>query len=409
MAITSLLTLVNFSDLGISLGLTKVLADADGRGDQAEARTAVSSALAMLTTIGFAVLVAFALLYPLVPWSRVFNNVDPRAAREAGPATAAFVLSVAVSFPLGVVGRIQMGRQDGVLASAYQMLGAIIGLAATVAAVWLRAGLPVLILAASGAPSVAALVNTVVSFGRRYRWLRPRQRDVDRDVMRGLLSVGGAFLVLQVGFALSSNADSFLITRTLGPAAVADYAVAARLFSLATVAVAVIAAPLFSPFAEASSRGDHQWLHATARRLFVGGLGLAAAPAIILVVVGPRFIAWWAGPNVHPTRSLLVALGVFVLVDSIRITLATYFSATSQYRIQLIAFGAYVPLSILARIVGVRAFGLTGLVTSHVLCFATLVCVPFLFKARPVLLARRSDRGAFDATMRDVALVDRAS
>jgi O-antigen/teichoic acid export membrane protein len=166
---------------------------------------------------------------------------------------------------------------------------------------------------------------------------------------------------------------------------VAEYAVAARLFSLPTVAVAVIAAPLFPAFAEANARGDTLWLRRSARRLFFAGLIVAGIPAVVLAASGQRVVALWAGPQISPSLGLLFALAVWVVLDSVRITLATLFAATKEYRVQLLAFGVYVPLGIVARLIGARLYGLQGLVVAHIVCFVICVVTPFAWKARAVI------------------------
>jgi O-antigen/teichoic acid export membrane protein len=394
MAITSFLTLINFSDLGIGLALTRVLADADGRADRDAARRAVSNSMAMLAAATLLILLCFSVVYPLVPWPRLFNVNDPIASREAGPATAAVILGMAISFPLSVIGRVQVGQQDGARASVYHMLGATFALLATVVAVATEAGLPQLVLMVATAPLVAAVLNSLINFSGRYRWLRPRFADLDRRTMQGLLATGGALLALQVGYALSSNADSFIVARILGAGAVADYSVPARLFSLVTVLVGIIAAPLFPAFAEAAARGDTSWLRLTARRLFYAGLIAAVLPAMLLWAFGQQIIAGWVGRSVDPSKELLLAFALWVIVDSVRITLTTLLAATSRFRLQLVAFAVYVPCGIVVRVAAATTFGVVGMVTAHLLCFSLCVAIPFIWHCRSILRSPPSHQTA---------------
>lgn len=145
--ISSVLALLAFADLGLGNGLVNVIAEAHGRDDQNAIRKAVSTATFMLAGIAVLLLLAFALVYPHVPWPRFFNVTSDLASRESGSAMAVFFVCFAINLPLGVVQRVQMGFQETGTTALWQSAGYLLSLGGVVLAVYLRAGLPWLVLA----------------------------------------------------------------------------------------------------------------------------------------------------------------------------------------------------------------------------------------------------------------------
>ena len=97
-----------FADLGIGNGLLHAIADARGRQDEESVRKYVSSAFFILCGVAVLLLGVFALLYPFVPWPRVFNVSSGLAvARGAGPRRFLFFLvCFLLNLPLDVVQRV---------------------------------------------------------------------------------------------------------------------------------------------------------------------------------------------------------------------------------------------------------------------------------------------------------------
>jgi O-antigen/teichoic acid export membrane protein len=373
MSITSLLVILNFSDLGLSLGLVSALANADGMNSRDAARRYVASSVWMLAACSTVLIVIVGVSYEWVPWARFFNVSSPLAVSEAGLAAATFLVVGALSLPLGVMGRIQQGFQEGFVANVYQCLGSLLSLIFLLIAIKVRAGLPWLILAVAGAPSVATIINIAISALGKYRWLSIRWSYVTPSVVRTLYRTGAAIFALQLGYAIAYNSDNIVIARVIGPIAVAQYSVCARLFSISTVAVTLVTTPIWSAYAEAHARGDSLWLTTTVRRVLKLGLLSACIPALLFIAFGRPIIRVWAGPNMSPDYRLLIGLAVWVMLDSIRITSMTFMSATGRFRFQILSFMLFVPVSLLARVLGARASGLAGMVWANIGCLIVLV------------------------------------
>ena len=114
---------------------------------------------------------------------------------------------------------------------------------------------------------------------------------------RLLLQVGLFFLVLQLAIAVAYTSNSIILAALLGPSAVAEYAVVAKLFMIPTVMVGFALGPLWPAYREALSRGDTQWVRRTFRRSLRVSLAVGGVVSAVLVALGLPLIAAWVGPQ----------------------------------------------------------------------------------------------------------------
>src|SRR5437667_2929442 len=163
-----------FADLGLGTGLMNAISGAYGSDEREAACQYVSSAFFMLTGLAILLQLCFALIYPWVPWGRAFKLTSPRAIAEAGPAVAVFMSCFALDILSGIVERVRLGYQEGFVNNLWDCLGSLLGLGAVLVVIYLKAGLPWLVLALVGAPMLATTANGVLLLGFEKPWLRPR-------------------------------------------------------------------------------------------------------------------------------------------------------------------------------------------------------------------------------------------
>jgi len=210
MTISATIAMLGFGDLGIGLGLLNLVSEADGKDDRGAAARYVSSGFFMLLGVTVFFLAGFALVYPIVPWARFFNVVSELAARESGPAVAVFVVCFALNIPLWAVNRVHLGYQEGFVNSFWEIAGNVLGLMGILLAIYLRAGLPWLVLAMSGPPALASLANGAILFGVRRPWLLPRWRTGTREAALKIFRLGFLFFVLQLTGAIAYSSDDII-------------------------------------------------------------------------------------------------------------------------------------------------------------------------------------------------------
>jgi O-antigen/teichoic acid export membrane protein len=384
MTISSAIALLGFADLGMGNGLLNALSEAHGKDDRDLARRSVSSGFFVL--MGIAVLVAgsFALSYPHIPWPRVFNATSDLASRECGPALAVFVVCFALNIPLGVVQRVQMGYQEGFSSNLWQAGGSLLGLGSVLVAIYFQVGLPGLVLAMTGAPLVATLLNWFAQFGRARPWLFPRWRYFEWTTAQRIAGTGMVFLLLQVMTLVTSASDNLIIAQALGNSAVAGYAVVQKLFSVALLSQVFIL-PLWPAFGEAMARSDHAWAKRTLVRALLVGIGSTALVSLPLLLFGKSIIAIWVGPALAPSTMILAGFALWGLVGSYGGVMSTFFNSGPLVSRQIGFYAVTTVVALLLKIVLVSPWQAAGVVWATVIAFSLFYVAPAWQLARSAL------------------------
>lgn len=390
--ITAIAGLVGWADFGLGNGLISEVAAAQGRDDSASTARAVSTAFFAL--LGLAVLLGalFAAAYPFIPWESIFN-VSGDAASGVGVAAAAFALGVLLALPLGVVQRAEIGLQEMFVASAWQALGTLLGLAGVIIAVAVGASLPFIVLAVALAPALALAGNGGELFFRRRPWLRPRLKRVDRDVAGALLRIGSLFFVLQIAVAVAYESDALVLTQILGPSAVTTYSVTMRVFLVVPALAGFVLAPLWPAYGEAISRGDTAWVRQTLRRAVRGGLLLSVSGACLLALVARPFIQVWAG--FRPPYSLVVAAAIWVVVMTLGAVLAAFLNGARVIRTQIVLALMMMIANLGLSIAFTRWVGVSGVVWGSIAAESVVVVIILAVIVPRVLNRLKSRRRDF--------------
>jgi O-antigen/teichoic acid export membrane protein len=336
------------------------------------------------------IVVAFMLAYPYVPWPSLFNIKSKLATQEAGPAIAAFVAIFAVSLPLGVVQRVQMGYQEGYQTNIYQCLGSIFGLIAVLMVIRLQGGLVSLVLAMAGGPALALLINWCILFRIQHPWLRPQWRRATRASARRIFHIGLLFFVLQLGVALSFSSDNLVAAQILGPEAVTQYSVPMRLFSILPLIMGMIMGPLWPAYGEAIARGEMEWVRKTLIMSLLITFLLVAFPTLFLVLFGVQIVHFWVGPEVTPSLLLLAGMGIWTLLQALGNALAMFLNGAHIIRFQVFCTSLVAVSALLAKIVLAQSIGLPGIIWGTIIGYTFFAVIPYIVYLPKLFLAGQS-------------------
>jgi O-antigen/teichoic acid export membrane protein len=385
MTISSVIIVMGFADLGIGNGLVNAMITANSTNDQDAAREHISNAFFMFAAIGLAILCALTLAYPFLPWARMFNVSNPLAISETGPAIFVFVACFAISLPLEIVQRVQMGFQEGFQNNLWQCLSSIVSLAAVILVIWLQLGLPELVLAMTGASTAVVGINWLVQFYHTRPWLRPRWRDVKWNISIGLLSSGFLFFTLQVATLIGSASDNIVLAQMSGPRDVAIYSVTQKLFSL-TLLMQFVIAPLWPALGDALERREFSWARLTLIRVMILSLSMTLLVAIPVVLVGKWIITIWIGKQVAPPMLLLLSMAFWSVLGAYGGVMSVLLNNRSLLKKQVVFFCAASFSALVLKIVLTPIMGVSGVV------WATNIAYCVFYVGPAALLVRRELR-----------------
>ena len=385
MAMSSVIGMFAFADLGIGNGLLNAVSDAHGRDDLLAVKRYVSSGFYVLLGIAIAIGVVFWVAYPYVPWARIFNVKTPEAVAQTGPAVAVLMMCFVLNLPLGVVSRIRAGFQEGFVDGAFSIFGSVLMLIALLSAIGARGGLPVLAIALVGTPVVALIFNGVELWGRRFPWLRPSINAITRQATERVMRVSVLFFVIQVAGAVAYQSDALILAQILGPAAVTEYAVPMKLFLLIPTFLGFVLVPLWPAYAEALARGDVAWARSTLSRSMKLSLGVSILGGVFLVLAGPTIIRLWVGSAVTPTRPLLLAAASWMILSSIGGTVSVFLNGAHRLKFQTITAVLMMVANVGISIYLTRLIGVSGVLWGSVIAQILVMYIPLAFYMRRVL------------------------
>ena len=134
---------------------------------------------------------------------------------------------------------------------------------------------------------------------RRYPAVRITLADFDWAMVRRIFSFSMRALLLSAGARLSFETDALVIGAVLGVGAIGFYAVANSLVVYLmefTIAIAAVVAPMTTKL---STEGRVPELREMFLKWSKVSLSISLMAGLFLVVLGPRFIAWWIDPVVR--------------------------------------------------------------------------------------------------------------
>ncbi len=394
MAITGIVAWVGFADLGVGNGILNATARAYGKDDYVAIRKTMSNGLAILGVLGLTIAIIVVVSKPLVPWAAFFNVKTELAAREAGGAVVVLVLCLAIAMPLIAVQQVQLGVQQGFVSNTWQLFGSLVALGGVTLAIQLHAGLPWIVLAISGAPVFALLLNALYFSSRSGQALYPiamcpTLADLDKQKMSSLIKTGSLFFILQIASVVGYQSDNFIIARILGPEAVTEYAVAMKLFSLPPLLIGMFLTPLWPAYGEAAARGDMAWVRKAFKISVIASAAVSVPVTLGLIVFADPLIVMWIGPSVSPSSDLVVGMGVWSVMAVFGGCFAVLLNALHAVKFQVVTAVLMAVANVGLSIYLVSMIGTVGAILGSILATALFITFPYIFYIARILKSTR--------------------
>ena len=313
LTISSLLTWMAMTDFGLSgNALINVLAESSGRDDPEGARQYAASAFWVLAGISAVTGTIAAVTFHWIPWRAVFRVSAATSTHELYLACGLTLAFFVMGFPLSMQYSIYSAFQDGFLANIWSIAINSVALIALVIVSRFHGGLPQLVFALSGTRTVAAFANNYYLF-RRYPWLVPFPSAVRWSCIRRLFSLGGKYMVMQLGALGMFQSQPMIITQMLGPAKVVIFVVSYKIVTLPLDLVYIATQPLISALGEAKARQDWRWIKGAYKNATWACIGFGFPVVGIMALFAKPLIHFWAGAEAVPTTSFVLWLSVYVM------------------------------------------------------------------------------------------------
>lgn len=373
--------------LGAPMASVRYIAQYAAEGQKEKLNEAVGTFLGLYVALGAAALGIGLVLYV------VFVSVwtIPAAFSDEVRITFAIVVThIAFGFLQQLPYGIMSAYRDFVLRNAIIGSGVILRLLLTLVVLSQRpvvSSLAYVLMAVLGFELVVAWMMV----GRRYPMLRLSFAHFEWRMLKRILSFSLYVLILQAGTRIAFETDSLVIGGLLRLEDIPFYTVACSMAMYLTQFVIGIAAVVMPTATKLQSEGSADELRKMFLRWSKIAYSLALAPGLFLIVLGPRFLAWWIEPSFENVagpvlRVLMISFLAFLPLRGVALPILMGLGRAGK---PTIAFLIVSVINLGLSIALARPFGLVGVAVGTAIPNVLFACVLLVITCREVQLPIR--------------------
>jgi O-antigen/teichoic acid export membrane protein len=371
LTINSLLQWLYISQLGLSgNALINKLSEANGKDDKILAQELVATAFWSLAAISFIFLLLFAICFPFVNWSSVFNTSQTVSISELQLASAVAFVCFVMMFPTSMVDAVYQSYQEGFIGNIWNIAGSIVSLIALIVVTRMQGGLPLLVGALFGVRLIFSFVNAAYLFFIRHPWLSPTPKATSKNSFKNLMALGCKYLFAQLSGIGMFQSQPMIITQVLGASAVGVFGIAQRLLTLPMLIVQIMSFPLMPAYGEAKARGDWGWIKKTLSRTLITATLISITMVLPLCFLAKTIIYYWAGAEMIPSTGLVWVFGIYTVIACVVTPASVMLYGIERVGVQAIASFINAVLNVILGIFLTRSFGVTGMAVAMTIALA---------------------------------------
>ncbi len=312
--LSAALATLAITQLGAGPGLTQGIASAHASGDRKYEASLLRAAFRL---VGAAAIIgggAILLVSHYVAPGALFGAGFAGDRAEIIHVVNICVIVLMAQIFFGVVDSALAGYQEQVLVNVGAMFSNILSIGILVAICRFAPSISGVILALYGLPTLSRIVNLAVLFSRR-PYLLSETADHSTRLYRGLLSIGMAFWLMQIGGVLEQNGGTYLLARFSSTEDTNLFAIIYKSQSLAGAVVAMLTQPLWPAFTDAIAHRDVAWIRRTYGKIRRVLAIYSCTLALILGVAGGWIFRELMHVRVEGNRLLFPAFGAYFIAN----------------------------------------------------------------------------------------------
>jgi len=309
--ITALTGYLGLLVLGVPMASVRYFAQHVAEGDQASLNKAIGSCTALYLVLGGAALLVGTGLFGF--FTRTYD-VPVALRSDARLAFGLMVLYVSAGFVATLPGGVLNAHDAFVLRNKVGLASLLLRLGLTMGLLTFKAWLVFLPIILMACLAFDFSVSWFV-IRRRYPGVRMRLADFDWAAVRRIFSFSLYVLILTAGGRLSFETDSLVIGKFQTVGSIPYFTVANSFIIYLMEFILGISQVMLPTAARLRTQGRTEELREVFLKWSKIALSLTLMAGLFLIVLGPRFIAWWIDPSFEgPAGAVLQILMVSYLV-----------------------------------------------------------------------------------------------
>lgn len=334
LTLLSILSWISFFDIGLGNGLRNRLAETFAKKDYTQARIYVSTAFALLTImicIGF---ILFLICNTFLHWNSILRIDTLTEKQLSNVIVCVFALS-SLQFILKLTGIVPIADQKPAVNDLILTSGNVLSLICIyILTLTTQGSLFKVAFVFTSIPAFTYLIAYLILFNTKYRNLRPTFKLIRLQYAQGLLGLGVQFFLIQIACMVIFTSSNIIITQLFGPQEVTPYNIAFKYFSIVTMGVGIIMAPIWSAITDAYTKRDYPWIQHQMKILLKIWTGIVICVILMLIISGPIYDLW-IGDTVNIPFQLSLLMGVYVIITTWNNIYAFFVNGVGKIRIQM--------------------------------------------------------------------------
>jgi O-antigen/teichoic acid export membrane protein len=378
-------------DLGYSSAIVKFAAQYRARGDAGALNQVVSTIFFVFSGIG---LLAYALAVVLALNLEALFNVTPAQAATGRQVLLIISIYVALGFPFSVFGGVVNGFQRKYLNGGVAIATSIIVALVNVAVLLSGYGLVELVAATTTVRILSYLAYRLNAY-RVFPALRISARHFNPARLGEVTAFSAFMLLIDLANKLNYSTDTIVIGAFMSTAAVAVWAVAARLIDLVQRLTDQLNGALFPVIVDQATLGQSERLRMVLMQGTRLSLAMVIPVAFGLALLAEPLVLAWVGPEFAQSATVIHVLAAVVTYRVGNATATTLLKGAGHHRLLAFSNLSIAVANLILSLALVGRYGLTGVALGTLIPLAA-VSMFVLFPAAcrrtelPVRLALRS-------------------
>lgn len=361
LTLSSIVTWVYYFDLGLGNGFRNRFSEAVSMGDIESAKQYVSTAYFTILAIVSIIFLVGLLAFYRINWLIFLNLAEDIDNFELQRVMVILLAFMCLNMVVQLFGTLLTADQKIGLSSLISGLGQLASLIAIFVMTNVTEGsLENMALYFSGVPFLVMLIASIIGFCfTKYKVYIPKFSNFRTEKVKDILSLGIKFFLIYICLILIFQIINIVISREIGPVAVAQYNIANRYFSVIFMVVNLIVAPFWSACTEAYCKKDYAWMSRIIRKLEYLWF-TAVVCGVIMLLLSPVVYHYWIKDEVDIPFMLSIGMFAFFEFQAIGSIYMTILNGIGKVNVQLIIYAAFAILSWPALVFSCRVFGLNG-------------------------------------------------
>lgn len=330
----TVMTWVNFLDMGLGLGLRNKLTEAVSKNNLNEIRLYLSTGIFSMIGMGIILLVVFFIGIHLVNMQSIFNTKEI-SEQDLYISTLFTGIFVIVAFVLSVINQIYYAYQKAAVTGAIQIVHNLIMLGIVYYLTLQPTHKLFYFVLSFGIAILLSRLGFIINFFYKNRKIFPNLKYVKLTFLKSICNLGIKFFIIQLTCIVIFSSSNILITQCLGPEYVRSYDVVFKIFSIITMAHGLILSPLWNAYTDAYIKKDFLWMKKILKKMMYIMIPIIII-SLLLIWKVEFIISFWLGDNIISIpKYLTICVALLVIINCWTNIWATFVNGIGKIDIQL--------------------------------------------------------------------------